>query len=202
MPNSSKRAFTIVELLVSIGIVAVITGAMLANFRGGQHASELRFAAEITVNAFREVQTSALAGRLASICSGGTENLQVCEPGKTPAVGCSGGACQRRVPSGYGIRLSAAEPKTYLLFFDTDGDGLYDPGEEFTRQSLVSTANVVFDSASVPTPLDIVFRPPAGAMLINGAPAPDSVIITLRHELKDTIRHVNLFRISGKIEHD
>jgi prepilin-type N-terminal cleavage/methylation domain-containing protein len=162
MPRSSpSNGFTLVELLVSISIIGVITGMMMANFRGGQQSAEVRLATDILVTQIRAVQTSALTGRLVSVCSGGSRDLDVCEP-KDPTVICSGGVCQKRVPSGYGIRFTSISPTVYTLFYDTDADRRYDAGEELADAPYVSTAAVRFQTSDAGDPVDLVFTPPFG----------------------------------------
>lgn len=199
---SRSKGFTLVELLVSISIIGVITGMMMANFRGGQQSAEVRLASDILVGQLRSVQTSALTGRLVSVCSGGTNDLDVCEP-KQPIVSCTGGACQKRVPAGYGIRFSTLTPTTYMLFYDTDDDKRYDAGEELSEAPYVSTAATRFQTSSAGDPLDLVFTPPFGKLYVNGsASGPTTVSVTLNHQFGSMIRHVTLYRLSGKIEHD
>ncbi len=196
--SSASKGFTIIELLVSLGIITVITGMMMANFRTGSQSSELRFAAEILVNQYREAQTSAFASRLAVICSGGGDNLKTCG-----AVDCDGGTCQDRPAPGYGVRLSGGDERNITLFYDGNDNGIYDAGEERAVQPLVSTGAVDFTGSTAGDPLDIVFKPPSATMTINGLGVPpDTVTVTLRHRGARTERHVNLFRISGKIDHD
>lgn len=203
-PSSSRpRGFTIIELMVSLSIIGLITGAMLANFRGGQQHAETRFAAEILVARLRELQTAALSGRGILVCAGGNDDRKVCEPGKAPPVTCPGGSCQKQVPAGYGLRLSLTDPTRYLVFYDTDGDGAYDAGEELGSQPYVSTGTVRFVGANVGVPVDVVFKPPFAQVYVNGVQAPpDIATFTLRHEVTEASRNVKLYRISGKIEHD
>lgn len=199
---SASKGFTLIELLVSISIIGVITGLMMANFRGGQQSAEVRLATDILVGQLRSVQTSALTGRLVSVCSGGSQDLDVCEP-KSPAVTCSGGACQKRVPSGYGIRFSSLTPGTYMLFYDTDDDRRYDAGEELSEAPYISTGQTRFQTSDGGDPLDIVFTPPFGKIYVNGsASGPTTVSLTLGHQFGSMTRHVTVYRLSGKIEHD
>lgn len=201
--DAGRRGFTLVELLVSISIIGVLTGMMMANFRGGQQAAEVRLAADILVNQIRAVQTSALSGRLASVCVGGVNDLKVCEPGKTPAVACTDGVCQRRIPSGYGIRFTSTDPKDYLLFYDTDNDQLYDAGEEIASQAFVTTKTISASASTAGFPLDLVYKPPYGQLYVNGSDTgPVTVSLTLSHDFGNLTRHVNIYRLSGKIEHD
>ena len=203
MPRCSRSdGFTLVELLVSISIIGVITGMMMANFRGGQQSAEVRLAADILVGQIRSVQTSALTGRLVSVCSGGAQALDVCEP-KDPPVTCSGGACQKRVPNGYGIRFASQTPTTYRLFYDTDDDKRYDEGEELSDQPYVSTGAARFETSDGGDPLDLVFTPPFGKIYVNGsASGPTAVSLTIGHQFGTMSRHVTVYRLSGKIEHD
>lgn len=203
MPRCSRsKGFTLVELLVSISIIGVITGMMMANFRGGQQSAEVRLASDILVGQIRSVQTSALTGRLVSVCSGGAEDLDVCEP-KTPSVTCTGGACQKRVPAGYGIRFSTVTPSSYMLFYDTDDDRAYDAGEELSSAPYVSTDTVRFQGSDAGSPVDLVFTPPFGQIYVNGsASGSTTVSLTLGHQFGTNIRHVTVYRLSGKIEHD
>ncbi|MEK7545513.1 MAG: prepilin-type N-terminal cleavage/methylation domain-containing protein [Patescibacteria group bacterium] len=194
--------FTLVELLVSISIIGVLTGMMMANFRGGQQAAEVRLAADILVGQLRAVQTSSLTGRLAAVCSGGAEDLDACEP-KQPAVTCSGGSCQKRVPAGYGIRFSTLASSEYVLFYDTDDDQRYDAGEEYAAAPYVSTAAARFQGSPSGDPLDIVYAPPFGKLYVNGSDSgPTTVSLTLGHQFGNMTRHVTIYRLSGKIEHD
>ncbi len=198
----ATAGFTLVELLVSISIIGVITGMMMANFRGGQKSAEVRLASELVVNQIRSVQTSALSGRLASVCSGGSSDLSVCEP-KNPAVACTGGVCQKRVPTGYGIRFTTSPASTFLLFYDTDGDWRYDAGEDVATVPYIASNAVQLTAASAGTPLDLVYAPPYGQVYVNGSSSGTPIVtLTLGHHFGATTRHVNVYTLSGKIEHD
>ncbi len=200
--SSATKGFTLVELLLSISIIGVITGMMMANFRGGQRSTEVRLASEILVDQIRSVQTSSLSGRLVSVCSGGSFNLRVCEP-KNPVVSCTGGSCQKRVPTGYGIRFTTSPETSYLLFYDTDGDWRYDAGEDLATVPYVVGNNVRLTASSAGTPLDLVYTPPYGQVYVNGSSSGTPIVtLTLGHQFGTTTRHVNIFTLSGKIEHD
>lgn len=198
----NRRAFTIVELLVSLGIIVVLSGMMLANFHGGQQASELRLATEFLVNQARATQTSALAGRLAWVCGGGPNNLAICEPGKQPPVTCGvGGTCQQRAVPGYGLRLTAGG-KTVLSFYDTNGNGRYDAGEDSASSPYIQSGTVVLDSATVPLPLDVVFRAPDGRLVFSGSESPDEADVVLKQSATGATRTIKFYRLTGKIDHD
>ncbi len=204
MPRFSvSKGFTLVELLVSISIIGVITGMMMANFRGGERSTEVRLASEILVNQIRSMQTSSLSGRLVSVCSGGANSLSVCEP-KNPPVECAGGGiCQKRVPNGYGLRFTTEPATSYLLFYDTDGDWRYDNGEELASIPYIAANDVWLTASNAGTPLDLVYAPPYGQLYVNGsASATPLVALTLSHQFGTITRHVNIYALSGKIDHD
>jgi type II secretory pathway pseudopilin PulG len=190
-------------MLVSLGIIVVLSGMMLANFHGGQQASELRLAADVSVTQARAVQTSALSGALVQVCSGGPSNLQVCDnSSKQPPVLCgTGGICQARAVPGYGMRFTA-QSKTFLVFYDANGNGRFDAGEDLTTKPYVQTGTVTLDSANVPLPLDLVFQAPNGQMTFNGVTNPDEADLVLKHTATGSTRTLKLYRVTGKIEHD
>lgn len=199
----TRRGFTLVELLVSISIIGVMTGMMMANFRGGQQSAEIRLASEILVSQIRAVQTSSYGARLAQVCSGGTNDLAVCEAGKVPPVSCPSGNCQKRVPTGYGIHFDAGSPTTYVLFYDTDDDKRYDAVERISDAPFASTGTVRLTDSGIGLPLDLVYKPPYGRLYVNGSAAgAPLVMLTLSHQFGGLTRHVNIYRLSGKVEHD
>lgn len=208
MPRSFRseragRGFTLVELLVSISIIGVLTGMMMANFRGGQRSAEIRLSSDLLVSQIRSVQLSSYGGRLASVCSGGTNDLAVCEAGKNPPTTCPSGTCQKRVPTGYGIHFSGGDATSYTLFYDTDDDKRYDLGEKLSDVPFISTGTVHLAGSNIGLPLDLVYKPPYGQLYVNGSASGTlQVTLTLGHQFGGLTRHVNVYRLSGKVEHD
>lgn len=182
----------------------MIAGLSLANFHGGQQSAEIRLASELLVTQIRSVQTSSYGGRLVPICAGGANAGAVCESGKTQAVNCPSSTCQDQVPKGYGLHFNAGPSKTYTLFYDTDDDKRYAPKEKIFDVSFISTGAVEMTASSVGLPQDLVYTPPYGQLFVNGAAtgAPILVTLTLYHPNGNLTRHVNVFRLSGKVEHD
>ena len=60
--DSRSGGFTLLELLVSIGIFTIITTAVVVNFRSGQHSNELRLTAGQLASDLRALYTQAQAG--------------------------------------------------------------------------------------------------------------------------------------------
>ena len=60
--NNNKKGFTLVELIVSIGIFVFITAAVLLNFRYGNFAGELRTNADVFASYLRQAQNMTQSG--------------------------------------------------------------------------------------------------------------------------------------------
>lgn len=98
--KSSQRGITMIELLVSIAIFAIVTAVVLVGFVGSRKHGELRLAADQLVNDLRRLQTAAIAGQ---------------------AVGGS-------VPKGFGLTIDFTNARQYHLFADTMTRGGSDCG--------------------------------------------------------------------------
>lgn len=57
-----NKGFTLVELIVVFGIVALLSGILLVNMRGGERELALRRSAQKVMQAVREAQNKAFAG--------------------------------------------------------------------------------------------------------------------------------------------
>jgi prepilin-type N-terminal cleavage/methylation domain-containing protein len=193
------RGFTLIEVLISLAIFAVITGFALANFRLGGQGEELRLAAENLASAVRRAQTQAIAGQTVFACDA-TRTL--CDP--ADAAACPAGVCSAIVPRGFGVRVAIGEgrDRSIIQFADIDGDKDLDAGEVTSRESVsltpqvaVSALSVSFDGA-----LDIVFVPPRPRTHFSADRFPDTVAaITLRQSATGATRTVTVNRISGQI---
>lgn len=58
-----KKGFTLIELIVSAGIITLIFAYTLANFRGAEQ-NDMKLALQKVISDIREVQTMALAGKV------------------------------------------------------------------------------------------------------------------------------------------
>jgi prepilin-type N-terminal cleavage/methylation domain-containing protein len=201
---NGERGFTLVEMLISLAIFAVITAFVTANFRVGQQGDELRISAQLLASSIRRAQTQTIAGQLLDYCHGGTNDLKVCPSGLDDE--CPGGACSQDLPNGYGVHLSTTEAskRIVIVFADIDGDQAYDAGEEVIRDS-ISPGPFVFLETLVPASgetLDIVFTPPKPAISFNASEMDTLATMTLRHETTGDTREVSINRISGQVNAD
>ncbi|MBU4375575.1 prepilin-type N-terminal cleavage/methylation domain-containing protein [Patescibacteria group bacterium] len=136
----NNAGFTIIELLASTFIVALISGIFLANYRAGDRQASLAGAAQKMASDIRLVQNYAL----------GLREFQ----GVFPA-------------GGWGVHFEAGN-SGYIIFADNDiAEYDYDAGEEYAAVSLPD--NVTIDSIDVGAFLDIVFLPPDPVTYMNSA---------------------------------
>lgn len=197
------EGFTLIEMLITLGIFSVITGMVMVNFRVGQQGDELRIAGRLVESRIRRAQTAAIAGETIFICKGGTDDKKVCPSGDS--ADCAGGTCQRDIPRGYGVHFSPGTAAGSLIYFaDTDGDRVFQAREEISSYSVTSGAFVTISSISPEQSgmLDIVFVPPKPSVLFNGVTTSAIATVQLQHSTTNATRDVSLNRISGQISTD
>jgi len=198
-----RPGYSLVEMLVSMSIFAVITGMVLSNFGQGRRSDEIRFATQFVATAVRRAQTDALAGTTLKFCrdvSGvGTKRCNI-------KADCGPDAdCVNDVPSGWGLHISTvpAEAAKMISFADLNGNGRYD-APEFVNYSPVSPGagvSVVSVNPSLSNSLDLVFVPPKPEMLINGGKAVSICTIEVG-TVDGTRKRVIVNRISGQVSPD
>lgn len=176
-----KKGFTIIELLVSIGIFIVVTTMVVANFRAGSRSDELKISAETLVSNLRRAQNMALAGQLTD--------------GVTP-------------PGGYGVYFKLADVNRYIIFADSNGNLIYDDGEALGDGTIILPLNVIIEkikkSSGPVLSGEVVFKPPKPTIYIckTGVipcETEDALFVTLKHTLSNKTQQVSVSRISGRI---
>lgn len=165
-----QKGLTLVDMLLWLAIFSVLTGMVIANFRGGSQNESVRLASNLGSSLLRRAQTMTLTGA-------------VLPDGDFP-------------DGGYGIHFDTAVANTLTLFADVDGDFVYDPGEELSDDAVVLPANTSF---SLGETLDVVFSPPDGDAYFNGAAAPDTQTISFISSQSEIIRTVIVYRLSGQV---
>ena len=159
-----KPGFTLIELIVSVGIIALVTGIFLANYSSANRRSDLTMTAQKMVADIRLAQNYGL-GLSRYGLSGSTD-----------------------VPlGGWGVHFDLANygNARYLIFADDNGDGAYNSGDEdnLTYGAQISTLpnNIIIQSLAVgtatgggigfsdETEADITFLPPDPITTINSS---------------------------------
>jgi Tfp pilus assembly protein FimT len=168
-----KRGFTIIELLVSLGIFIIVTAMVVTNFRGGNQSDELKIAAETIASSLRRAQNMALAGELIDEIS---------------------------PPGGYGVYFNSGNPGQYLIFADKDGNLAYDVGEVLVNGAIDLADNIILDDVSPMAASAVIFKPPKPTIYINGGVGDNVLEVTVKHVLSGKIKKILINRISGRVD--
>jgi prepilin-type N-terminal cleavage/methylation domain-containing protein len=147
-----SRGFTLVELLVVIGIIAVISAIVFANYRQGERQFSLQRSSYSLVQDIRSAQNMAMGARSV----GGT------------------------VPEGYGVYFNSSLPDQYILFAD-NGDGLYGAGDT-DIDTLYLETGITITNLSTGGTLTVVFSPPDPRVSISGNEGITSASITINYD--------------------
>lgn len=139
-----EKGFTLVEVVVMIGIFSVLAGVVLGNYRQFITNANFSNASENIVIALREAQVYGVATKRSSVaCVAGTSNF----------------TCP------YGVHFDLTYPTSITIFVDANGNKVYDAPLEFVRTenfpagTTISSLNCGLVACS-PSMLDVTFRRP------------------------------------------
>ncbi len=180
---NKQRGFTLIELVVAMGVFLSLFLIVIVNFRSGESINELRLETQKVASDIRKIQTLSLTG----------SNYN----GSSVGIG------------GYGIMFSE-DNNDYVFFNDADADGVYTlagDGATLETRSLVPDIDTLQITGSFDE-LHIVFKPyssnvsiytvlGAGAAVLQS----DTVSITMTHSRatnKEGI--ISITPVSGKID--
>lgn len=146
-----KSGFTLIELIVSVSIIAMVTGIFLANYSSANRRTDLTMTAQKMVTDIRLSQNYALG--LARYGLSGSNNVPV---------------------GGWGVHidLNNYTNKKYVVFADDNGDKIYNSGEDDIRYGAQVTTlptNIIINSITTGTKADVVFIPPDPVTTITDA---------------------------------
>ncbi|OGG42084.1 hypothetical protein A2837_00010 [Candidatus Kaiserbacteria bacterium RIFCSPHIGHO2_01_FULL_46_22] len=152
---SSVRGFSILEVLITAGIIGLITGIIVLKYGAFNNLILLKNQAFQVALDLRETQTRALS-----------------------AQGQTGTAFR----DGYGIYFATAASDRYVLFVDTNDNNVYNSGEELETRMLDTRfmiSGLCNNSSCGLTTMSIVFkRPNFDALINNGAISTGKVNVT------------------------
>lgn len=155
--KKNKRGFTLLEMLVSVSIIATMSGIVLVNYRKTNNIADVKMAAQKLASDIRMVQNYAMS-------------LKEFENSGTPE-------------GGWGLRIERYSNKV-VIFADRDGSKKYRlsedaiPAENERFKELELPENITFNifvinngaqSSSNRTFANIVFLPPDPETFIGGA---------------------------------
>lgn len=171
-----KKGFSLIELIVAIGIFGILTAAVVVNLRQASPAGELNLQAANIVSLLRQAEVQSKAG----------------EPFEGQiSIG------------GYGVTITecSTPPCSAVLFADVNGDWTIQSATEEV-QSISLGENVTIDSVSLATTVDITFKPPRPFICFNAQCSDIGTLdITLGStETSETVT-ITINQISGQISY-
>ncbi len=186
----NRSGFTLVELIVSISIIAVLTTMAINNFRGSNEKNILANEAERVASVIRQMHINSLIGQTVNGARPRSFgfNLQTCIHSGTPTI------CH------------------YISFADNETNGTidykYDSGDDVLQTITTFDKNIEFTAINIGgsslDELNIVFIPPQGSIQFFGsgtdALTDEEVEIVLRYHNTSYYKRITVNRISGQIE--
>lgn len=211
----TMKGFTLVELLISISILALVSTIAVLGLRSTRSNEELQTAARLLAGDIRAIQTRAQAGANVKACDVAAGTRRACEA-ESPSVEPCVSDCSPTPPSAFGITLSNAMSR-YDLFADIEQDdwretSLREAVAVRTLGALGSNKMVIDTIQTELGPVDTVHiasERQSGRVRINAcgeaglpdcAPGePQTVSIILRHAATNATASVKVNSVSGRI---
>ncbi|MFH1620797.1 MAG: hypothetical protein ABIB04_01795 [Patescibacteria group bacterium] len=206
-----RSGFTIYELMISVGILTLISAAAVVNLRTTRMKDELNTATRLVAADLRSLQSQALAGSNLSSCMDSTGKYAACEL-NTNYCASDPSDCQPKPP--YAVGAFFRRSLNYFdMFADVDtskNDWQYtDDTEIFNKRFFDKNGapNVeifqLITNAGNAASVDVAFQRQNGSMGLNGCYAPCaspvSLTIILRHKISLETRSIYLNSYTGRI---
>lgn len=171
----NERGFTLLEAMVTIGIISIMSAVYLVNYRTTNQKIILDQVASSVVSDLRNVQNMSMNVKLFN--------------GAIPE-------------GGYGIKINNTTPASYTIYADCDNDHLYGLsstcGTSADKPEKVNDRTL--DSNVVITPvLDVAFQPPNPIVWFNGLNTGTYVDIFLQYGSNTSGRKIRINRLTGQI---
>jgi prepilin-type N-terminal cleavage/methylation domain-containing protein len=168
-----KRAFSLIELLVSMSIISILTVLFLSNYRSANRRTDLIMTSQILVTDIRYAQANAL----------GLTKYN----GVTPE-------------GGWGVYFSSIDNDYYIIFADADDSERYDDGEareDFGGRVIYLPNNIVIEElnleGTVVSEAHVTFLPPDPITRLRGdSYAGNFLEIKVRETINDTVKTVRI----------
>lgn len=153
-----KAGFTLIEMVVTLGIIAIVISLGLVNFQANGNSSS-------TYSSSRDLFVSDV--RLAASKALNRERFQGQEP------------------TGWGIEFPPASP-SYTIFADLDGDRAYDVNEKFKTVNLNSEVKLGWlNYSNFPPTSAVVFNAGDSRTYVNGLVMPATPTAHLQITLRN-----------------
>lgn len=175
--HAAIKGFTLVEMVITMGIFTMMTLIYTANFKGFQEGLTLESDADAISSAIRQIEIWALTGEL-------IEGV--------------------RPDGGYGFTITApctTATCAFTIYGNTcnPDNHLYDSGCDVVVKTTNLNSLVSVSVVTPASPLDIVFTFPTAASYVNGTAAVDGAV-TLSHRADPSrLKTISVDGVSGQI---
>jgi type II secretory pathway pseudopilin PulG len=175
--QTSHLAFTLIEIIVVIGIFVGLMSAAVVNYRSGNRQSQLRLTAQSLATNIRLAQSYAV--------------------GSKDFVDLSGSDHISQAPvGGWGINLNKNNPGYYQIVVDLNDDHLFDSTNDkvFRKINLPETIiidDIIDSNTGTVSSGTIFFKPPEPETFINGS-ANNWITIILKDQFEATTSQVTV----------
>ncbi len=182
----NQQGFSMIDLIVSASIVAILSAMVIANYRGSNQKIILDSEAERLSSIIRQANINALIGQTVN--------------GVRP-------------PGGFGVHIekcahSSPAVCSYSLFADQDQDYKLSAADDILQTINTFDKNVEFNNISAGSnsdiaQLDVTFVPPQGTMYFfdeNGVLSDEEVTITLHFIKTSYQKFLIINRTSGRLD--
>ncbi len=188
--SDERTGFTMIEMLVSIGIFVLITSAFMVSMRAFEQSSSLNSSAQELAAHIIEIRNQTWAGLTTTLCGGGSV-----------------------VPEGgYGVYVSTTGGGiTYKTFADCNGDFQFTGSPDETVRTVVLDNNLAITAIQdegggnfAGNGAHITFRPPTNNTFLysdGAAPSTDATkaVVTLEHTPTGKTKTVTVLRFTSQL---
>lgn len=190
--------FTVVEVLISVSVFAILSTMVVVNYRNGNKVQNLNQSVGIVEQTLRFAQNKALQ-------SAGTQS-------------CVSGTCTLNVPKAFGVYFQYPAGKELIIFADTKNqsgqstpNNLYDVGQDEILEKRSLSNDIVLNSCQASAPAcgvtpcscSIAFTTNTGDVFINATSGSQvSANIELQNTKNTNKKNVLLNGITGVVEQD
>lgn len=141
--------FTLIEIMVTIFIIAMVSSIMVVNWRKNEKRYQLQMAVQGIIQNIRKAQDMALTGKKI-----GSED----------------------VPPSYGVYFDKQDADNYIIFGDKNGNNTYQPADDISIDNISIESGVEISLPMGPN-LNITFSLPDGFTIIKPSAVSATIIV-------------------------
>jgi prepilin-type N-terminal cleavage/methylation domain-containing protein len=198
--RNKQKGFTLIELLVVIGMMTIITSALIINFKAGDRSKRVNLTKDTIISALRQAQNYTLSGK------------QIPLPAVAPHVRGNTRCASNNAPVSYWVEMHANSNNLDIMAEDTCGAVMRIQTYNLVQGTKFSPNNTFFtvrNAGNFSSPdLAVRFQTPFATMTVATIAAPlsgdfvtfSNSVVTFEHNDGLPEKTVTVDGISGKID--